>query len=326
MSNQKLSRRKMISSSCLVLGGAAFTNSIYAIHVPESDIDSPRSGSGLPFRISMNTSTISGYDLGVEEQIELIAGAGFDGVELWIHDIESYLKQGGNCESLAQKLKSAKLVLENIIGFAPWLSDDDNERKEAIDQLQREMEITAKLGGRYIAAPAVGVKTLDNERFAVYSDRYRTILTLGDRMGIVPVLELWGAGALNQLSDCTSIVIATGHQRATMLLDFYHLYRGGNAWGTLDCLNGARLPVFHINDFPAEPDREQLRDSDRIFPGDGTCPFDLLIPKLYHAGFRGGFSIELFNKEYWNTMDVKTILKKSYTKTYKILKESVSGI
>jgi len=138
-------------------------------------------------------------------------------------------------------------------------------------------------------------------------------------------LELWGACALNKLSDCAQIVIATGHPNATMLLDFYHLYRGENSWDTLDCLNGSRLPVFHINDYPANISREQLRDSDRLFPGDGVCPFSELIPMLYDSGFRGAFSVELFNKIYWDTMYIQTILKNSYEKTYRVLYEAINN-
>lgn len=118
-------------------------------------------------------------------------------------------------------------------------------------------------------------------------------------------IDLWGAGALNQLANCVQIIIATIHPKTTMLLDFYHLFRGGNSWSALDYINASRLPVFHINDYPEIPARKQLNDSDHIFPRDGICPFNKLIPKLYYSGFRGAFSIELFNKRYWKTTDAK---------------------
>jgi 2-keto-myo-inositol isomerase len=111
-----------------------------------------------------------------------------------------------------------------------------------------------------------------------------------------------------------------------MLLDFYHLYRGGNPWETLDYINCNKLPVIHINDFPGNVPREKLTDADRIFPGDGVCPFNELIPKLYKAGFRGAYSVELFNQDYWDDMDVQTILKESYDKTLKVLQGSMTGI
>jgi 2-keto-myo-inositol isomerase len=132
-------------------------------------------------------------------------------------------------------------------------------------------------------------------------------------------------GVLHRLSDCAQIVIATGHPKATILLDFYHIYRGGNDWDTVDCLNGKRLPVIHMNDYPASPARELLKDSDRTFPGEGICDFGTAIPKLYAAGFRGGFAVELFNQGYWATMDAQTILKNSYEKTYEVVEKAMAG-
>jgi 2-keto-myo-inositol isomerase len=81
-----------------------------------------------------------------------------------------------------------------------------------------------------------------------------------------------------------------------------------------------------MNDYPANPPREELTDADRVFPGEGICPYDEVIPKLYNAGFRGGFSVELFNREYWNSMDAETILKESYERTYEVLTEAMAGI
>ncbi|MGB5360927.1 MAG: TIM barrel protein, partial [Eudoraea sp.] len=87
---------------------------------------------------------------------------------------------------------------------------------------------------------------------------------------------------------------------------------------------GKKLPVIHINDYPSSPSFDQLKDSDRVLPGEGVCPFNELIPKLYEAGFRGGFSVELFNKEYWATMDAETLLKKSYEKTYAVVENALA--
>ena len=106
-----------------------------------------------------------------------------------------------------------------------------------------------------------------------------------------------------------AIAIASGHSRASVLLDFYHLYRGGNSFDSLRLINGKILPVFHINDYPELPPRTELRDSDLVFPGDGIC--------------RGGLSVELFNKGYWETMDVKEVLKKSFEKTTQVINSSM---
>lgn len=312
-----ITRRKAITTS---LKGAMAGMGAYAFGMPISD-SMRKSGDTkpLPFRVSLNTSTLMAYKLPVDQQIDLVGAAGFNGIELWVSDVNAFLEKGGSTQTLKEKLQANGLVLENMIGFTQWCSDDAEARKKANDQLQREMEMTAALGGKFIAAPIMGHKTLDPANFAEYSQRYSTILELADTTKVVPLLELWGMGALHKISDCAKIAIATGHPDAALLLDFYHIHRGGNAWQTLDLLNGKRLPVIHLNDFPANPAYDQLTDADRIFPGDGVCPFNTVLPMLYEAGFRGGLSVELFNKTYWETMDAETILKQCHAKSVAVI-------
>ncbi len=324
MMDDKLSRREMIRRSGLAalsgsLAGMLFTttksNATMAMPMPAMK--------ELPFRISLNTSTIQGYRLPVEKQIDLCAEAGFKGIELWIRDVEAYARQGGSPESLARQMQGAGLVLENMIGFSAWIADEPDKRAEGLQVMRRDMELTARLGGKCIAAPVQGIRSVEREKLPEYAARFRHILEIGDQVGVTPILELWGAGALNQLSDAVAIAVATGHPKATLLLDFYHLYRGGNSFDSLRLLNGAALPVFHINDYPAQPERAALKDSDRVFPGDGICPFRETLPVLYQSGFRGALSVELFNKGYWETMDVKTVLQKSYEQTVRVVSDSL---
>ncbi len=276
----------------------------------------------LTFRISLNTSTLMAYKLPVDEQIDLVGKAGFDGIELWMRDIHAYVDKGGSLAALKERLETNDLVLENIIAFSEWCSDDPTVRKNALDLVRSEMEMVAALGGQFFAAPVQGIDKIDPLEYESYAKRYRAVLEVGDATGVVPLLELWGMGALHKLSDCAKIVIDSKHPKAAMLLDFYHVHRGGNDWATIDTLNAGRLPVIHMNDYPATPAAEALTDADRVLPGEGVCPFDEVLPKLFKAGFRGGLSVELFNKGYWESMDVTTLLDKSYSATLSTIEKA----
>ena len=318
MNQSKISRRQAIKSGSLlalsISTASAFAKNIHS----KSPLDH-----SLPFRVSLNTSTLIAYKLSVDVQIEKVAAAGFDGIELWMRDIMTYLDQGGSTESLKRKLEEGNLKLENIIGFSEWCSDESEKREKAINQLREEMNIIKELGGSHIAAPIMGLSKLEPSKMQEYADRYKAILDLEEETGVIPVLELWGMGALHKISDCAQIVIATGHPKASILLDFYHVHRGGNSWDTVDVLNGAKLPVMHMNDYPAEPTYDKLTDADRVLPGEGVCPFDYVVPKLYEAGFRGAFSVELFNKGYWESMDADTLLKKSFESSVLVLSSAL---
>lgn len=182
----------------------------------------------IPFRISLNTSTISGYNLSVEQQIEYCAKAGFGGIELWTRDICAFLKKGGSYQQLVRKLQSGHLILENIIGFSPWIIGG-----KGMDEMLKEIDMAAALGSRCIAATALGLEKIDRDDFEKYTDNYRRILEYGESVGVRPLLEVWGTGALNKLSDAARIALGTGHPKASMLLDFYHLYRGDNSFESL---------------------------------------------------------------------------------------------
>jgi 2-keto-myo-inositol isomerase len=328
MLENKMSRRNMLRTTGLAVLGSAFAG-LYSCKDKDKSRENDENEKAFssykrPFRISINASTISGYKLPVKKQIDLCAKAGFDGIELWTRDVDAFIDQGGSYDDLRRQLNDSGLLLENMIGFATWFADDPIKRKDGLKQMQHDMEMVAQLGGQFIAATAQGVAQFDRSRLPEYAERYRTILDLGDKVGVTPILELWGAGVLNQLSDTMAMAIGAGHAKASVLLDFYHLYRGGNNYDSLCLVNGKMLPVFHINDFPDTPTRLELKDSDRVFPGDGICPFHKILPILYDAGFRGGLSVELFNKAYWKSMDVNEVLKMSFEKTSQVINRSLS--
>lgn len=51
-------------------------------------------------------------------------------------------------------------------------------------------------------------------------------------------MELWGAGPVCRLADAVAIAIGTSHPKASLLLDFYHLFRGGNSFDGLRLVGG----------------------------------------------------------------------------------------
>jgi len=313
-----MSRKKFLETSTLAFAGlaAGFPSSA-------ERNDNKQNMPSKPYRISLNTSTIRTYQFPVEKQIEVCGAAGFDGIELWVSDIENYLEKGGALADIKKMLQDNRLVLENIIGFAQWASDDDQRRREGLLQMQQEMEMTAHLGGRYIAAPMMGVRRIDRGKLEDYALRYRQILEIGQQAGVIPLLELWGSGALYSLADTLHIAVGAGHPDANFLLDFYHLHRGGNSFDSLKMLNVARLPLFHINDYPASPPREQLNDSDRVYPGDGICPFHEILPFLFNSGFNGGFSVELFNEAYCKQQTPEQMLATTLEKTKHLITNSL---
>jgi 2-keto-myo-inositol isomerase len=255
-----------------------------------------------PFGYSLNTSTIRGAGLPIDRELEIAADAGFQAVEPWIVELEQYIGGGGTLGELRRRIDDLGLRIAGAVGFAEWIVEDESRRASGLERMKRDMDLVAEIGGRFIAAPPIGAHQPDQAKPELrdIADRYRSILELGVRTGVTPILELWGfSQTLSRLSEVAYVATETAHPQACLLLDSYHLYKGGSDFGGLHLLSGAALPVFHINDYPDAPPRAQIDDSHRVYPGDGVAPLDQLMRTLDAIGFRGFLSVELFNRDYW---------------------------
>ncbi|MBW6536656.1 MAG: sugar phosphate isomerase/epimerase [Mariniphaga sp.] len=252
------------------------------------------------FSYCLNTSTISGQKVGFLKEFEITAKAGYNGIEIWVRDLEKYFQEGGSLKDLKKYVDDLGLTIENAIGFAQWAVDDENTRKAGMEQMKREMEMLAQIGCKRIAAPPAGATSLPLLDLFELAKRYRKVLELGDQTGVLPQLEIWGSSAnLHHISQALFVASATGHSKACILPDVYHMFRGGSQYESLKLMSGSSIEMFHFNDFVDTIPREEQKDSDRVYPGDGAAPFNQIINYLKDSGSKKVLSLELFNPEYW---------------------------
>ena len=277
------------------------------------------------FSYCLNTSTISGQKTGFLKEFEITAKAGYNGIEIWIRDLQKYVEEGGSLSDLKKKIGDLGLKVENAIGFAEWIVDDENQRKTAIEQLKREMELVSKVGCSRIAAPPAGAYNVALDLFKVAA-RYREILEIGDQTGVTPVLEFWGAStSLYHISQAMFVATAANHPKACILPDVYHMFRGGSGYVSLKQISGNAIEVFHFNDFVSSIPREKQTDSDRVYPGDGAAPYRQIITDLHNAGGTKILSLELFNKSYWEK-DALEVAATGLSKMKRLVEETVRNI
>jgi sugar phosphate isomerase/epimerase len=279
-------------------------------------------GSRSPFRISLNTSTIRGQKLPLEQEIKIASRAGYQGIEPWVEEIEKYVAAGGSLHDLGARLRDAGLAMPSAIGFAEWIVDDDTQRAHGLEQMKRDMELVAQLGGTHIAAPCAGApmqKNMDPVRIA---ERYGAIVDIGVACGVLPMIEVWGfSEPLKRLGQAVFAAVESGRDRACVLADVYHLYKGGSSLEGLALLRGATLPVLHINDYPANPPQATITDADRVYPGDGIAPIGRLFEILRRIGFEGFLSVELFNESYWK-QDAAQVAKTAIDKVHELIRRA----
>ncbi len=289
----ELSRREVIAGAA-----AAVVSSITPKAQAQRTSGAATRPANEPFGYCLNTSTIRGNNLELPAVIAAASKAGFHAIEPWIMEIDRYTTGGGSLKDLGKRIADAGLVVANAIAFNSFLDDDDTRRAASMEKLKADMDKVAQIGGTRIAA------TPGNNRAAVSLDNaaryYREALEMGQKAGVQPLLELWGTHpVLGPLSHGIYVSVAAARPDASMLLDVFHLYKSGTSFDSLKQINGAALHVMHLNDYPQAADSSTLNDSNRIYPGDGVAPLRQIFRDMRDNGFRGYFSLELFNRDYW---------------------------
>jgi len=291
MKKDVFSRREILSASAVGALGAAGGMTRIGEAAPNEK---------RQFRYCLNTSTIRGQKLGLEKEIDVAAEAGYDGIEPWVSTINDYVKNGGSLKGIAKRISDKGLAVESAIAFPSWVVDDDERRKRAFEQVKRDMDVLAQIGGKRIAAPPAGANRTPGLDLLKAAERYRELLELGDEMGVVPQVEIWGPSAnLHRLGEAMFVVIESGHPKACLLPDVYHIYKGGSDHMGLKCISADTIQVFHMNDYPADPPRETIGDRDRVMPGDGIAPMSMILQNLQANHCHPALSLELFSPVYW---------------------------
>jgi 2-keto-myo-inositol isomerase len=270
------------------------------------------------FIYSLNMSTLRGHNLGFRKELEVASKAGFKSVEIWINTLQDFLKTGGSLADAKRIIDDLGLKVEDAIGFATWIVDDQTARSKALDLLKMEMDQLAKIGCPRVAAPPMGATTGEMLELPKMAERYRKILELGDQTGVVPHLELWGFSKnLSRVGELLYVAVESGHPSARVLMDVYHLHKGGSGMDSVKDVGKPLIEIFHVNDYPAAPPRDTIVDADRIYPGDGTAPLKDLLKILKNPEKPVILSFEVFNKNYY-ALDALLVAKTGLEKMKKV--------
>lgn len=255
---------------------------------------------GSDARLSFNPSTVREFKLPLEEQVRLASEAGFAGFEPWLKDLR-VADAAGRLPAIRKMAEDAGLEFVNGIAFGFWSHPDSKVRAAGLEETKRDMALLCRLGCPRIAASLCGIHGPGSPKVTLddIAERYAAVLKLGRREGVRPLLEYWGHSVvMNTPEAALSVVEKVKDADAAVLADVFHTYKGGGSFATYGRLTSERMPVLHVNDYPARPANE-LTDADRVWPGDGVAPWREIFARLRSAGNeRPWLSLELFNRSY----------------------------
>lgn len=251
------------------------------------------------FKFSLNTSTLFPFELNVINQINVAARAGYDGIELWVRDIQNYLEKEGSLKELTDCIEASGIEVVNAITFFKWTDANKATRQLGLKEAEQEMLLLKEIGCRAVAAPPSG--NVADIPLHLIAEHFRELRVLADKIGIDVYLEFWGkAPKLKTLSEAMFVALDSGLSDVKLLLDPFHMYTGGSSYSGLTYLKQEHIGIFHVNDYPATALKDAVTDAERLFPGDGIAPTKQIANDLEKMNYNGYLSLELFIENYHN--------------------------
>lgn len=247
------------------------------------------------FRYSLNSSTIRPTPL--LEKIRVAAAAGYEGLEIWHDDVESFLESGGALREIRHALDDHRLAVPTTIYIKGWWDPDNPAYAADMDVVRRRLDQAAALAAPFVIA---GPPPQHDVNYALLARQYRVLLELGREFGVRPAFEYLGfVDELNSLAKALRVIHLADHPDAAVVIDPFHDFRGGSDHETIAQLPADLIAVSHFNDAPAEPPAAQQHDPDRVLPGDGCIDLARYVTLLKQIGYNRFVSLELFREDLW---------------------------
>jgi len=241
-------------------------------------------------RTSVATVSLSGT---LAEKLEAIAGAGFDGFEVFEPDlVASTLRPA----EVATRAADLGLTVDLYQPFRDLDSVDENRYRRSLLRAEAKLDLMAELGADMVlvCSSASPDAVSDDGRLA---EQLHALAELASTRGVRVAYEAlaWGTH-VSTYRHSWDVVRRADHPALGICLDSFHiLSRGDDPAGIRD-IPGEKIFFLQLADAPLlGMDVLAWSRHYRCFPGQGGFDLGTFGAHVQAAGYRGPWSLEVFN-------------------------------
>jgi 4-hydroxyphenylpyruvate dioxygenase len=259
----------------------------------------PRPRSGL--LTSIATVSLSGT---LEDKLEAVARAGFDGVEIFENDLLAF---PGSPAEVGQLVRDLGMQCTLFQPFRDFEGLPDESRTRAFDRAERKFDLMGQLGTDLLLVCSSVAPAATGERQRIVAD----FVELGDRAaarGLRVGYEAlaWGRHVWDH-RQAWDIVRQADHPAIGLILDSFHSLVRKVPVESLAEIDPAKIFIVQIADAPwLEMDYLQWSRHFRNLPGQGEIPVKNFVSALLRTGYRGPLSLEIFN-DYFRSLPPRAV-------------------
>jgi len=247
--------------------------------------------------LALNSVLIGGR-VGWPEFARLAARVGYPGTDV---DLSAAMKAGvAATTALLEELR----IKPAAVNFPVEFRKDDATFARDLERLADQSSFASAIGcPRMITWIMPSSKTPKAELRALYLKRFRAAADVLARSHVRLGLEFLGPLHLRRMEPNEFIwrmpeMLAFARECGSnvgLLLDVWHWHHAGAT--TDDIIKAGKDGIVHVhfNDAPKLPP-EQIRDDERLLPGDGVIDLVGFLRALKEIRYEDGLSIEVFGK------------------------------
>lgn len=236
------------------------------------------------------TSSLSGT---LEDKLQAISAAKFDGIELFDSDlISSHLRSSDVRQRCADLGLSIDLFqpLRDVEGVSPQAFGAVLRYFQYKLDVMEGLEATKVLACSNATPEALADPDLSAEQLHALGD-------LAQERGMVIAFEAlsWGTH-VNRLSHAWDIIRRADHPCVGLAVDTFHLLASGDDASALSEVPANRIVFLQVADAPhLKMDLLEWSQHFRCFPGQGTLDVPGVVDAVVSAGYRGPVSVAVFS-------------------------------
>lgn len=250
-------------------------------------------------RSQLAINSVSTRHQGLEEALSAYAQAGFTNVEFVLPLLKDWLSAGRTIEDARTLLRANGL--RPIGGFQTHV-----ECFTAPESMQRNHDLHVEnarliheLGGGTLVVGTDGPSAPHADALDVIAETFRSLAARIEGMNVSIAIEFNWSPVVKSLHSALRVAEAVNHPQVGILFDPAHFYTTVTKFEHLTARSVRWIRHVHLDDMRDKPGDLSNCNSDRVLPGQGVIDVGALIDRLELHGYRGFFSIEMFNEDLW---------------------------
>jgi sugar phosphate isomerase/epimerase len=223
----------------------------------------------------------------LETVLDATAAAGFKAAGLDHYTIGGYVRNGGSVKNVGVLLQARGIRCTDVGVLPIGLGG----AAAAAAELAR----TATIVGAPVCIAALYADAAAEDAIR----ELREAAEILDDAGVRIAFEFTAYGHSRSLRDAIVLCDAVGWERCGLLVDSWHVFRGGEPLMLLRSLDADQIALVHVNDAAPPGGLDPVFEGRfrRALPGSGSFPLGAFAEALSATGYRGTISVEVLSTE-----------------------------